>query len=633
MKKLLLIMMMALALVYTASAAVTSNQVSPSNGNWTNAFPMQFQYYCGANSSTEVGFNTTLFHNVGSNIIRSNYTSVNLNADTTYNFTQVAALPENNSGYSWTVQCVNNLTGERANFSSIASFKVDTTAPTVPVISVPVNGSSNLNTTPNVVWSQTTETNFLRYRVQFMNSTDLDTPDILFEKLVTSVSTLSVIMDSVTDNMFYFVRVLAQDEAGNSAWQFVNFSVVTSAPSITVSNFSDGTITSDTTPNFGITVTPSSTPTLIDRCDSYINGTTNVTVRRSGGDLSFTTGLSDGLYNFNFRCNTTAGQATVTSNRSIRIDATAPTAFACLTPVNNSKNTDWTPTVSWNTSLDDTIVTYRVLVDESSDFTSADVDAQTNSTSYTANLLSLNSTDRTFYIKVNASDQAGNTRDSLNCSIGNNFIYKTDNTNFFLKAGWNMVSLMRTGTVNASTIASEIPNAAVISKYNSSKNFQNYNNGTSTNAGLLFRKGEVAFIYVNQDSLWEGETWDTDVNPPHGGLFNLTNTSSGWNVIGIVNQSGTTIGIFEQLFRQQNDYSTAANLYYSKTYSQYQNYSLTFVTFYNNTAARNRQFVSHPYDINLNNATNLDYGNAIWVNVNETTNQSVITLNWSVVVN
>ena len=196
-----------------------------------------------------------------------------------------------------------------------------------------------------------------------------------------------------------------------------------------------------------------------------------------------------------------------------------------------------------------------------------------------------------------------------------------------------MVALMNSGTLTSAEIANGIGVSwNTISRYNSSKQFLNYNNGSSTNNAMTFRKGDVVFINTNADTYWENQTWDTDVAYSNNGIFNLTNTSGGWNVFGMQNQSGFSMGRIELGILKSNicmgnlsifncSYYDVAGLSLSNNITLPLNNSIQSIVFYNNTAISNKKFVPHPFNYSFNNASpTIDYGEVVWININNSIN-------------
>jgi len=391
-----------LMLTSLAYAEITATASSPTGGEYIN-FPVNFTIACGGNVTVSTGnntaiFNATLYNNV-SGTWRANQSLTNATplGTTTFNFTENGAFADSNA-YVWGVLCVNNQTNERV-FSSNQSFKVDTTDPTAPTVTLPINGSviGDLNSKTN--WTQTTEANFDRYTIQYANDSDFQDVDIIRENDITTQTTLTTTLTGALpiENKFYFVRVLATDLAGNTAWQFVNTTVVVSAPNISIINFSNATYYTGANVNFSILATHQ----FLDTCQMFVGGVINSTNnRRINGTIVFntTTKMSDGSYVYNFRCNNTGGNlSTYTSNNTIIIDTTPPTDFNCTNingNANNTKTTDHVPEIRWNSTADTNAGNFTITLDDTAGFTSPEFTFNVSGSLFSAetNVRSYNST-------------------------------------------------------------------------------------------------------------------------------------------------------------------------------------------------------------------------------------------------
>jgi len=638
---------MMLSMFFIVRATVTSTLNSPIGGNWISSFPMNFSFVCNSNSTAF--YNATLYHNV-SGTWKANYTlgfngsqGGGVNSSVTYNFTETTTLSDA-LAITWSVLCRNNETGE-STFADNNTFKIDTTKPTVPKIGNPTNHTVLDVANPIINWTNTSEANFNQYKIQFANDTDFESVDIVREQLVTSRTTETVTFNNAVPlNRQYWLRVLAEDKAGNTAYEYVNVTLISGAPTISIVNFSDNIYQSDSTPTFAITATHQ----FVANCSLYLtNVTTNGTEFTSStanntplwarnntnslgnGTLGFTaTAMADGVYRFAFICaNIGNNISSFTSNRSITIDTTSPADFGCFAPNNDTKRIDHTPLFQWNETVETNFGNYSITADNNSDFSSPeliDVVSVKNQTWYEANLRSYNNSDRNWYWRINSTDLAGNTRVTTNCT---SFYYRTDVTNHWLRNGWNIVALMESGTINASDLGKGLgANWVTISRFNNSKEFENYNNGSSTKADMLFKKGDVVFFNVNDNTYWENQTWDTDTNYNSGGLVNITNISSNWNIIGIQNQSGRTIGNIEQMWLLSNRFINES-VPYGGVIKTPDNASLMAIVYFNNSADATKRYVPHPFNYSFNNATTVDFGGVVWININASWNISSIAYN------
>lgn len=635
MKKLSVIIAMMVfmgILSFSSLATVTSQGFSPVGGSWVNSIPFNFTFTCSGNSTnSEVGYNATLYHDIGRTSILINHTLDNLADAVTSNITMQATIPDNSSGYQWVLECKNNLTGERTN-SSTYGFRVDDTNPTIPDIDQPLNRSVQGSVNPFINWSNSTEANFKQYKIQFANATNFLAVNILKEFIITSRTTTSIsaFTSTLDADRTYFLRVLAEDEAGNTNFQYHNLTIAPAVPTITINQYLNSTYTNVTQPLLNITATAN----FLSACELWTsdpddtNFKLNITNLSGISPVAFHPALSDGATIYSFQCNNTGGNKTsFTVNRTLFVDRVRPFDFACRRPtVNNTKSLDHTPYFEWNESTDRYFANYSYSVDDTAGFTSVEVTGVAvggNNTNASPNVRPYNQTDRTWLFKVNATDRAGNVAEGLNCSQLSPIYYRTDITNHYLKSGWNQIVIVQTGTTNSTTIANSLGHTwTTISKYNSSKQFQNYNNGTTTNNDMIFKKGDVVFIKVNEDTYFENQTWDTDTGFTSQ-LINLTNFSGGWNAIGVQNQTGLQLGQIEYGILKSNRREGGVNgSYYFDIVNVSQlpsNLSLLEIVMYNWSSGK---YVVHPANYSQSNLTLAEFGEVVWVHINESINGS-----------
>lgn len=640
----LVMIFISLGIYVSSLASVTT--YTPTGGQWIKDFPMNFTFApsgnatgdttldndtigyatenCTVGTDCPVSYNCTLYHNV-KGTWAANYSLLNIIPDTSQNFTEKTAFGDDNSGYIWNVLCKQNETAEATWYSENRTFKVDTTAPTVTKLSQPGNSSVIGNLNPFINWTITTETNFLRYKIQFSNSSSFNTADILKEEIITAKATNQTYStSSLTGNTRYYYRILAEDQAGNTNYEYFNITVVSSAPVISIVSPADNYYSKNNSASLIFNIT--ATHQFLDTCQIWFTNTSpnmsntkwnkNQTSAKgvNGTVLFANANFTDGIYKYSYRCNNTGGNwSAFTTNRTVTVDTIKSDPFACIYPTNGTKSTDHTPEIRWNVSTDANFGYYTIWVSDSSSFAGINASANISSqstTSYALNLRAFDSEDRNWYLKVNVTDLAGNTIESTNCS---SWYYKTDVTNHYLKSGWSMISIMGSGTINASELGSGLGASwETISRYNQSKAFNNYNNGSTTNNGMIFKKGDPVFINVNADTYWENQTWDTDSNYNAEKLYNLTNTTTFWNVMGIQNQSGRTMGNIEYLIDKSNVFKLVQGVDVSIP----ANNSLNVIVFYNNSAVTTKKYVVHPYNYSLANDTTIDFGEVVWINYN-----------------
>lgn len=325
-----------------------------------------------------------------------------------------------------------------------------------------------------------------------------------------------------------------------------------------------------------------------------------------------------GAYLWTYICNDSAGNtATLGSNYTFYVDTLAPTAptlaglyigSATLgwTSIGDAQtSTDYTPRINWTVSTENNFSRYTIVVYNSSSFVSANefysANESTKSLDYHIVTSDLTA-DTTLYFNITAYDVAGNSNTSAT-----KYTYTTDSTCHTLSTGWNICSYIRTAGHNASDLCTET-SCSYISKYNSSHEFQTYTSGGSTNGDLSFNatntpdEDAVMFIYVATDTSWETRYWQQNTPELY---FNLTNYSTGWNLVPILNQSGVN---FEKLDNSINGNGTQVTL---------TNIS-NWMSFYNNSAASGSKAISFVRNWSINNATTINYGEAVWIHLNKT---------------
>tara|TARA_Y100000310_G_scaffold12560_1_gene12934 strand:+ start:120 stop:1697 length:1578 start_codon:yes stop_codon:yes gene_type:complete len=135
----------------------------------------------------------------------------------TKNTTQEVSLNLTDDGvYYWRVKSFDGT--DNSSFSEIENFTLDTILPTEFNLTSPKNGANATDPTPSLLWSETIESNFKEYLIQFSNETDFSLINFSF-KNVNSVSNNSFgewNETQVLSNGTWYWRVIAFDKAKNS---------------------------------------------------------------------------------------------------------------------------------------------------------------------------------------------------------------------------------------------------------------------------------------------------------------------------------------------------------------------------------------------------------------------------------
>ena len=326
-----------------------------------------------------------------------------------------------------------------------------------------------------------------------------------------------------------------------------------------------------------------------------------------------------GAYKWNAACNDSAGNIgrIPGGNVSFWVDTTLPTAPDLSSPKNNSKSTDLTPLFHWVASRDLNFSRYSIFLSTNNIFRGANFSQ--NMTSNATNLTIVTGPlvkDTDYFVQVSAYDLAGNERNATTP-----FTYRTDSVCGTLIAGWNICAFVETNARNASAICDDI-DCTYIAKYNSSHEFQTYTAGSSTNDEMIFNASvvnesfnansnawidAVVFIYVDTNTSWENKTWQADVSYI---FFNLTNKSTGWNLVPILNQ--TTTFNFGKLERSINANVTLAN-----GSSNYVTNYTKWMSLYVPENATGAKYVPYVANKSINNNTQVKYGQAVWIHMNK----------------
>ncbi|MFO1488694.1 MAG: Ig-like domain-containing protein [Verrucomicrobiota bacterium] len=302
--------------------------------------------------------------------------------------------------------------GNYGSASSLA-FTVDTTAPSVPTLVSPSNGSSTSDQTPTFDWNDSTDSGgagLYQYEVEIYDG-DITWGDI---STTTTSSTYTPSSNIELDTIYWKIR--AVDKAGNISSYSTEWSVDivdTTAP---------------TTPG---------TPDLSSGDDSGYSSTDNITRYTSGLTFSWSastdggSGMSgyewrldsgawnsignttstditagEGAHTFYVRAKDNSGNYSSASSLAFTVDATAPSVPTLVSPANGSSTGDQTPTFDWNDSTDASSGLYQYEVEVYDfDITWGDISTTTTVSTFTPG------TDIPFdtvYWKIRAVDRAGN---------------------------------------------------------------------------------------------------------------------------------------------------------------------------------------------------------------------------------
>lgn len=328
-----------------------------------------------------------------------------------------------------------------------------------------------------------------------------------------------------------------------------------------------------------------------------------------------------GSYKWNVACNDSAGNIGrfPGGNQTFFVDVTPPGEPNITSPLNFTKMTDLTPLIKWLNATTGSQLNlsnfskYVLQVDNDSDFSSLYFQRNITDGGINYSLVTTSLTkDVSWYLRVSSYDLAGNVANSTLTVT-----YRTDGVCADLITGWNICAFTMVTAQNASRICDDV-GCTYISKYNRTHEFQTYTSGATANAGMLFNASyvndtytplldayfdSVVLIYVESNKTWGNKTAEVDSKYFY---MNLTNASTGYNLVPVMNQTGTfTFGKFDWSINGNGTMVFKAN-------------NSKFMSFYveeNATGYKYNPFVSNrTYN---NNTIRFKYGEVVWVHINK----------------
>jgi parallel beta-helix repeat protein len=320
----------------------------------------------------------------------------------------LVTLPANDT-YTWRVIARDNV-GNTAAIAAAFRVVVDTAPPIGLSASAPSNPTDTLLTTISFAWTAASDTGsgLSGYRLQ------IDTAGTFASLLVDSSSgTIASGSRTLAANDTYFWRVLATDDAGNTAATAARtLRVDTGAPTIAILTApATNTDTSATaiiftwSPSLDSVTAIASYRLQIDTSGAFALPL----VDSSTGTL--TTGArtlaANDTYYWRVVTADNAGNTVASSANLLRIDVIAPTVSTLTTPASGFDTRFGVIAFTWSSSTDTGtgIASYRLEIDTAGTFTTL-VDSSTGAA--TAMTRSLTAND-TYYWRVITADNAGNT--------------------------------------------------------------------------------------------------------------------------------------------------------------------------------------------------------------------------------
>ena len=425
----------------------------------------------------------------------------------------------------------------------------------------------------------------------------------------------------------------------------LQYGVDTTSPSITINGPSDASWDTDGNVYFNNTIVDNNAAQC--KLFTLLNASTNTTGNWANKEtktyanntwFNFTFGQTTnkwtenntGVYKFYITCNDSAAQSTTTNNYTFYIDTIAPDAFNFNLSLwktdnrvilNNSKTTDYTPQIGWNKTTELNFSYYSLQFFNGSNYWfSANI---TNIATTLINMTTLIGDYVYTAVTMLAYDVAGNSR-----RIDVNMTYSTASLNRELKSGWNIIS----NVGNNFTLLDMFnwSGATTVSYFNSTHGFESYVDGGSY-GGRTVNAGDPVLLYFSANTNFSDSIYNVSrVDDNGGGAVNISNqSSSDWNLI--VNRNSTTTFTLQQI----DSYINCGKNISSDTPCGSSANNLTvvdYMSFYNNTAPVGSKYIPFVANWSINNATPIQFGQALWVHWTDPLPQTGIVsriVNWT----
>jgi len=304
------------------TAAPTVNAILPASGNWTNVNTPNFFF----NYSDSLSPNASCVLYVGASNMGSNSSVVN------FTLSNITASTITGGAYSWNVTCT-DLAGNSAG-SIARTITVDATAPSVNAL-VPATGNWTNNPQPNFFFNFTDSVSSAANCTLFVGTTMYGTNFSVVNNTLSNISANASIPDGS-----YSWNVTCTDSASNSAGSIARtIAIDTAAPSVNAILPATGNATNINTPNFFFNYSDSLSPNA--SCILYVGsvnrGSNSSVVNYTRTNITAST-ISDGAYNWNVTCTDLAGNRGGSADRTITVDASAPSVNALIPVTGNWTN-------------------------------------------------------------------------------------------------------------------------------------------------------------------------------------------------------------------------------------------------------------------------------------------------------
>jgi hypothetical protein len=234
------------------------------------------------------------------------------------------------------------------------TVEIDCTAPTIPTLLTPPNGTVTNNNKPAFTWSSTAGSGG-SYTLQYSTSSDFSSGVVTVSGLAVENYTPTVVL---ADGVWYW-HVRSKDKAGNeSNYQGTPFSftVSTQIPALPVLlTPSNGSITNNNKPAFTWTATAGTGGTYTLQYSTTSDFSSGVVTVTDLSVASYTpvAGLADGVWYWHVKAKNQAGYESgyQVTPFMFTLDTSVPSIPVLLTPADGSFDCDHTPTFTWTKSM------------------------------------------------------------------------------------------------------------------------------------------------------------------------------------------------------------------------------------------------------------------------------------------
>ncbi len=514
---------------------------------WTNETNTSFKSWRAI--VTEIS-NLTFWTDITGTWTATSYNETAVTANTTYGFAYASYLAATEGEVQWNVK-VGNISGySEWLFSANKTYTYDFVEVRNIVLSPNGTGAENVFTssTPTVNITVTgTESEF--YCCLVMNNTQRGGCKYATNNTLTTFSGSESDWGLINGKSYSTYANCTKVGSGIlTQTTAITYKFTDTAPTVVVVNPADDYWSNSQ--SVAVNITP--TDLLIVNCSLYVNEsgtgamTLNQTIHKmtSGKSTNFSSlELVDSAtgYSWGYVC-TNEGNLATSENFTVYVDTLYPAKVSCVSPRNNTRSTDYRPTLTWvNGSADTGFDRYTIFFmnGSASKIFSYNISSEaTHSFEITDSLTG----DMQWYWNISVTDKAGNVNTSDNCTQP--VWYYPDSVGHTLLAGYNFFGIVRntdTDKVSASGLCHE-PSVTPtsVSKWNFTSNgWATHVCGSSTR-NFTMSKGDAVVFNMPSAGVWEANrVWDLDNSTTV--LTNITNASGvNWNLIGILADTSMT---------------------------------------------------------------------------------------------